>query len=221
MTLPIVIVGAGGHARVVADIVRLCSRYSIVGYLDEVNPERRGTAWNGAAILGGLEEIGRLRSSCVNTAFVAVGDCDGRLRIAERLVAAGFELPVLCHPSAIAANDVSIGAGTVLAAGAIVNPGARVGANVIVNTSATVDHDCAIADGVHIAVGARLAGRVQVGRGTWIGMSANIKDGVRIGAGTIVGAGALVLKDLSDGVIAYGVPAKVVSHVESHHPVSR
>jgi acetyltransferase EpsM len=220
MTAPLVVVGAGGHARVVADIVRLLGRYSIVGYLDDVNPGRRGTSWNGATILGGLDQLATLRASGVQAAVVAIGDCEARLRTAGRLADAGFDLPVFCHPHAVAAADAEIDAGTVLVAGAVVNPGARVGAHVIVNTSASVDHDCVIGDGVHIACGARLGGGVQVGRGSWIGLSAAVKDHVRIGAGTVIGAGALVLDDVPDGVIAYGVPAKVIRHVTTQHTIS-
>jgi len=216
-----VVVGAGGHARVVADIIRLSERYIIIGYLDDVHPERHGSAWNGATILGGLDQLEGLSAAGVRAAFVAVGDGDARLRLAARLRSVGFEVPVLAHPSAVAAKDVTIGAGTVLAAGAIVNPGARLGADVIVNTAASVDHDCVIDDGVHVACGARLAGQVQVGRASWIGIGAIVKERVRIGTGTLVGAGALVLDDLPDGVVAYGAPARIIRHVASHDVVGR
>src|ERR1022692_2641704 len=176
----IVIIGAGGHAKVVCDIARLTGRLSIAGFLDTVNAERHGSSFCGEAILGGLEQLGPLAHRGVLQAFVAVGECEARLRLAEHAIGAGFTLPVLMHPSAVCAGDVMPGAGTVLAAGAVVNPGATIGANVIINTAASVDHDCVIGDGVHVAVGARLAGHVSVGRGTWIGMGALIKDGVHI-----------------------------------------
>jgi len=215
----IVIVGAGGHARVIADIVRLAGRYTVVGYLDDLHPERRGASWDAGTILGGMEQLGVLRSSGVNAAFVAVGDCEARLALADRLGAAGFDLPVLMHPSAVRAGDVTMGPGSVLVAGAIVNPGARIGAHVIVNTAASVDHECVIDDGVHIACGARLGGRVHVGRGSWIGLGAVVKERVHIGSGTLVGAGSLVLKDLPDDVVAYGTPARVISHAQSHDTI--
>jgi acetyltransferase EpsM len=215
----IVIVGAGGHARVVSDLIRRAGQYRIAGYLDGMNPGRRGASFADGTILGGLEQLERLAADGVAWAFVAVGDCDARLELGARLAAAGFRLPALVHPSAVRGGDVQIGDGTVLVAGAIVNPGARIGSHVIINTGASVDHDCLVDDGVHIACGARLAGRVQVGRGAWIGLGALVKEGVHIGAGTIVGAGALVLKDLPDDVVAYGVPAKIVDHVSRHHAV--
>ena len=217
----IVIAGAGGHARVVADVVALTGGYAIAGFLDDQHPERHGSAMCGTAILGGLEQLPLLARAGVRCGFVAVGDCRARLRLADQFVAAGFVLPTLAHPASVRARDVVLGPGTVLVAGAIVNPGARLGANVIVNTAASVDHDCVIEDGVHIACGARLAGNVVVGRGAWIGIGAVVKERVRIGAHTVVGAGAVVLKDLPDGVIAYGAPAKVVDHVSPHDPVGR
>src|SRR5207244_4148295 len=147
-------------------------------------------------ILGGMEQLDRLAADGVRDAFVAIGECSARLAAGARLAGAGFAQPVLAHPSAVRARDVAIGEGSLLVAGAIVNPGARLGTHVIVNTGASVDHDCVVEDGVHVACGARLAGGVHVGRGSWIGIGAVVKEGVRIGAGTIVGAGSLVLKDL-------------------------
>jgi UDP-N-acetylbacillosamine N-acetyltransferase len=100
-----------------------------------------------------------------------------------------------------------------LAAGSVVNPGATLGRNVIVNTCASVDHDCVLEDGVHISPGAHLGGGVTVGRGTWIGIGAVVRDHVMIGAGVTIGAGAVVVKDIPDGVMAYGVPARVVKEI--------
>jgi acetyltransferase EpsM len=212
------IVGAGGHARVVADVVRLMGQFTIAGFIDSSHPGRQGEAFDGATILGGLEVLERASAIGVRHVFIAVGDCEARLRLAAVGTAAGLELPVLTHPSSVVAHGTAIGVGTVLAAGAILNPGARLGANVIVNTAASVDHDCEIADGVHIAVGARLAGNVRVGRATWVGMGALVKEGVQIGAGVFVGAGALVLRDVPDGVMVYGSPAAIVRPMNHDDP---
>ena len=215
----IVIIGAGGHAKVVADIARRMG-LAVAGFLDTVNPDRQGAPFQGVTVLGGLEQLDLLASKGVRQAVVAVGDCEARLSLAEYAVGAGFMLPVLIHPNAVLAPDVMVGDGTVLAAGAIVCPGATLGAHVIVNTAASVDHECVIGDGVHVAVGARLSGRVTVGRGTWIGMGALVKDGVRVGSDSMVGAGALVLTDIPDRVTAYGSPAKVV-HASRHSSITR
>lgn len=212
MRTPLLIVGAGGHARVVADIAALCG-YDVIGFTDDVNVERRGAAFCGAVVLGGGEQLAITAAGGVRHAVVAIGDCDARLTLADRVWNEGLELVALCHPGATVARDCAIGPGTVLMAGAIVNPGAAIGANVIVNTAASVDHECRIADGVHIGPGARLGGRVEVERGAWLGIGSVIKDGVRIGARTIVGAGSLVLRDLPSGVVAFGSPAGIVRPV--------
>jgi sugar O-acyltransferase (sialic acid O-acetyltransferase NeuD family) len=215
----LVIVGAGGHARVVADIARLTG-HTVVGFLDDVRPERRGESFSGATVLGGLDQLRDIAASGVRQTCVAVGDCEARLRLGERASAAGFAAVVLRHPASVCAADVVVGAGTVLVAGAIVNPGARLGAHVIVNTAASVDHDCVIEDGAHIACGARLAGAVAVGRGTWIGIGAAVREHVRIGHDAVVGAGALVLDDVPDGVVVYGAPARVIRHVAAQRVTS-
>jgi len=209
----VVIIGAGGHARVVAEIARLTGRFSVAGFIDDLDPGRHGADFAGSVILGGREQLHLLARSGVRHAVVAIGNCEARLHLAALVTEAGLELAVMTHPHSILSADATVGAGTVLVAGAIVNPGARIGANVIVNTAATVDHDCIIEDGVHLACGAHLAGHVQIGRGSWVGIGAVVKEHVRIGARVVVGAGAVVLKDLPDGVVAYGAPARAVQHV--------
>ena len=207
--LPLVIVGAGGHARVAADIAALSKDFVIAGFIDDVHPERKSTSFCGVTVLGGGEALAGLRSDGVRHAFIAIGQSKARLRWAQTVVNDGFELAVLSHPAAICASDVVIGPGSLLAAGAIVNPGASIAANVIINTAASVDHDCSIEEGAHIGPGARLGGSVAVGRRAWIGIGAVVKDRIRIGREAIVGAGAVVLKDVPDAVIVYGNPARV------------
>jgi acetyltransferase EpsM len=205
--------GASGHALVVADIVRLAGDHEIVGFLDDVRPERAGTSFGGATVLGGREQLGRLRAAGVEFAIIGFGDCQARVACAAVAQAAGFTLARAVHPRASLAADVVLGAGTVVAAGAVVNPASYIGASVIINTSASVDHECAIGDGAHIGPGARLGGRVGVGRGVWVGIGATLADRVRVGDGSIIGAGAVVLRDVPPGVVAFGVPARVVRAV--------
>jgi acetyltransferase EpsM len=209
----IVVIGAGGHARVVADVLRLTGRYEIAGFLDEVNPDRWGSEFCGYTILGGLDQLSALRSRGVQHAFVAVGDCGPRLRLARAAEETGLDCPVLRHPSSVAGSDVAVDRGTLLAAGAIVNVGSRIGAHVIVNTAATVEHDCTIGDGAHVCPGVHLAGNVVVGDAAWIGIGAIVLNGVRIGAGSTVGAGSVVTRDVPEGVVAFGNPARVVRSV--------
>ena len=213
-TLPLVIWGASGHARVVADIVRLSGYFNIVGFLDSIDPGRKGTEFSCATILGGQEQLEQLRRANVRHTILGIGDCPTRLRLAGIVRQAGFELATAIHPNATLAQDVQVGAGTVMMAGSVVNPGSTLGENVIVNTSSSVDHDCVIQNGVHIGPGARLGGGVTVGEGTWVGIGAVIKDRVKIGRDSIIGAGAVVLKDIPDCVVAFGVPAEVIRKVE-------
>ena len=205
----VVIWGASGHAMVVADIVRLQGTYTIAGFLDNINPQRRGTAFCESVILGGEEQLALLPAQGIMHILLGFGDCQARLEKSKYLLSQGFLLPVAIHPQAIVARDVVIGSGTVVAAGAVINPGARIGCSVIINTSASVDHECVVGDAAHIAPGAHLAGQVTVGAATQVGIGAAVIQRITIGAGTIVGAGAVVVEDLPDHVIAYGVPAKV------------
>ena len=211
----IVIWGASGHALVVADIVRLSRAYEIVGFIDDVDPERHHTELHGIPILGGREQLDRLRESGVEYLIVGVGDCAARMQLAEVAREHGFSLATAIHPRATIATGVEIEAGTVVAAGAVINPGSSIGANVIVNTCASVDHECVIEHGAHIGPGAHLGGNVSIGRGSWIGLGANVKDGVSVGERAIVGAGAVVLRDVPAETVVFGVPAKVQRKITS------
>jgi acetyltransferase EpsM len=206
----LVIWGASGHALVVADIVRLTGRYELVGFLDDLNPERHNTVFCGLPVLGGREQLDELKQNGVSRIILGFGNCGARLQLAEFVRAKGFSLATAIHPSAVIAAGVSIGEGTVVVAGAVVNAGAKIGDNVIINTLASVDHECIVEDGVHLCPGVHIAGRVTVGRGSWLSIGANVIDGIRIGAEVMVGAGAVVIRDIPDGTLAYGVPAREI-----------
>jgi UDP-N-acetylbacillosamine N-acetyltransferase len=201
--------GASGHAIVVADIVRRQGIYQIVGFLDDVNPNRQGEAFCGAQILGGQEQLECLRTQGIVYVLLGFGNCVWRLKLTNWLQEQGFVLPVAVHPHASVASDAYLGAGTVVAAGAVINSGVKIGRSVIVNTSASIDHECVISNAVHIGPGAHLAGRVFVGEATQVSIGATIIDRVQIGARSIIGAGAVVVHDIPADVVAYGVPAKV------------
>jgi len=213
----LVIWGASGHALVVADIVRLAGSHEIAGFLDNVNTERHNAPFCGARILGGTEQLDRLRENGVTDLIVAIGDCGARVKAAALAKKKGFTIATAIHPRATIASDALIGEGTVVAAGAVVNPGARIGCNVILNTSCSIDHECAIADGAHIGPGVHLGGKVTIGEAVWIGIGAAVRDQITIGAGSMIGAGAVALKDIPPGVVAYGVPAQVIRPVEKRN----
>jgi UDP-N-acetylbacillosamine N-acetyltransferase len=213
--LPLLIWGASGHARVVADIICLAGKFEITGFIDDINPSRHGSKFCGAEILGGQEKLGQLHSMGNRHIILGFGNCEARLASSIVVQKLGFELVNAIHPRAIVAQGVAIGAGTVIMAGAVINPGTMIGENVIVNTSSSVDHDCCIENGAHIGPGARLGGGVTIGQASWIGIGAVIKDKIKIGKGTIIGAGAVVLTNIPDGVVAFGVPAKVKRDVKA------
>jgi sugar O-acyltransferase (sialic acid O-acetyltransferase NeuD family) len=214
----LVIWGASSHALVVADIVRLGGAYEIVGFLDDVSPERTGTEFGGARVLGGAGQLDVLRRHGVEHLLCAFGDGPARLRCAALARARGYRLATAVHPRAIVAGDVAIGEGTVVAAGAVVNPGTTLGENVVINTSATVEHECTIEDGALVNTGARLGGRVSMGRLARVEIGATVATRTRIGAGSVVGARSLVLRDVPDGVLVHGTPARVIRDVGGPHP---
>lgn len=206
----LVIWGASGHARVVADIVRLQGRYTLVGFLDDVHPERQGMPFCDATILGGQEQLEGLLREGVRTILFGFGNVEARLRLSDLVKGMGFQLATAIHPAAVVASDVKIGSGTVIKAGAVIDPGVTLGENVIVGASVTIAHESSVATGVRISAGAQLGGSSHVEKGAWVGIGAIIKDRVKVGAFSLVGAGSVVVRNIPDGVVARGVPARVV-----------
>jgi acetyltransferase EpsM len=205
----LVVWGASGHALVIADVIRQLGTYDLVGFLDDVNSERRWLPRHGARVLGGREQIPGLLEAGVQSVIIGVGDCEARLRLADVARAAGLSLATAVHPRATLAGDVEVGRGTLVCAGVIVQPGSSIGENAILNTAATVDHECIIHDGAHVGPGAHLGGNVVVGRGAWVGIGAIVSNDVSIGARAVLGAGSVLVRDLPAAVVAFGVPATV------------
>lgn len=206
----LVIWGAKGPALVVADIIRFCGKYEIIGFLDNLSPERKDTEFGGAKILGGDEVLDDLPTADVRHIIFAFQNNQARLRLGELVKAKGFQLVTAIHPTASVASGVAVGAGTVIRAQSAVGPKTRIGENCIIGYGAMISHSCTIEDGVHISSGVNVAGDTRVGRGSWIGMGATIIDPNHVGSNSLVGAGALVTHSIPDNVVAYGVPAKVV-----------
>jgi sugar O-acyltransferase (sialic acid O-acetyltransferase NeuD family) len=202
----VLILGAGGHAKVVADVLEL-SGTDIAGYLDD-DPRLIGERLLGYPVLG---PIASLAAHAPTGLIVGVGSNDARRRIVERVGDSARELWInAIHPRAVVAASArrALGQGILIGAGAVVNPDTRVADHVIVNTGATVDHDCDLGVFAHIAPGCHLAGNVTVGAGTLIGIGSTVIPGIHIGARSIVGAGSVVVRDVPDGVTAKGVPAR-------------
>ncbi len=207
-----VLIGAGGHARVVLDAARAGKLVDIVVVID-ADRAKRGTRFEGLEIEGDESLLPALRARGVNAIVLGVGSTDvepTRRSLFERVSATGFGLPAIVHPAAVISPTARMGVACVVFAGAILNPGVRLGDNVIVNTAAVLDHDVVIGDHAHVSPGARLAGAVIVGAGAHVGIGATVLQGVRIGRDVMVGAGAVVLRDLADGTRVAGVPARPI-----------
>ena len=201
--------GAGGHAKVVIEILQLMGQYELMGLLDPLE-ELWGTDVLGIPVLGDDSFLPELYDQGVRGAFIgvgAVGNTQSRIRLYENVCQQGFRLVDAIHPQAIISPSARLGDGPTIMAGSVINAKAALGNDVIINTGAIVEHDCLLGDHVHIATGAQLAGGVRVGDGAHIGMGASIRQGITIGSGVIVGAGAVVVKDVAPDLIVTGVPA--------------
>ena len=208
----LLLLGAGGHARVVAETAIATGRFSSVAFLDDrcTGPGPQSTLLNWPIIGPFAKAFEPQISKQFPAALVAIGNSPVRLQWLQRLAAAGYELPVLVHPTAWLSPSAQIGAGSVVFAQAAIQAKALIGSGTILNTGCSVDHDIYLGDGVHICPGAHLAGEVKVSHRSWIGIGASVIQQIRIGADVTVGAGAAVVSDLPDGVTAVGVPARVL-----------
>ncbi len=202
---PLVLVGAGGHAKVVIEAARAEGRFGVVGLIDPRPPAERVL---GVPVLGGDEVLPRLRAEGVAWAFVALGGNAARERIGKELRAAGFRLATLVHPSAEVMPSARVGEGVVVMARVVVSAEARVDDLAILNTGAVVEHDNLIGAAAHVAPLAALAGNVRVGARALIGVGSAVKPGVAVGEDAVVGAGSAVVADVPAGATVGGVPAR-------------
>jgi sugar O-acyltransferase (sialic acid O-acetyltransferase NeuD family) len=204
----VLVLGAGGHGQVVADILRsqeaAGDRIRFIGYLDDAVDADDS---NGR-VLGPIRDWASIDHDGL---IVAIGKNATRKARFDELAAAGARFVIAKHPAAVVARDARIGAGSMLCAGAIVNTQATIGRNTIVNTAASIDHHCRVGDHVHVAPGVRLGGEVTIGTGALVGIGAVVLPGKTIGAWATVGAGAVVVDDVPAGTTVVGVPARAIA----------
>jgi sugar O-acyltransferase (sialic acid O-acetyltransferase NeuD family) len=199
------IVGAGGHARVVADAALAAGIVApdMLWFADD-RPELHGRSLLGAPVIGGVSAIKHGMRF-----HVAIGSGETRFRLQAQLVALGAVPVTVIHPRAVVSVHASVGAGSFVAAGAIVGPQVVLGDGVIVNHNAVIDHDCQVSSWTHIAPQAALGGSVQIGELTIVGAGSTVLPGKRLGARLVVGAGSVVVRNAPEGVVIMGVPARI------------
>jgi sugar O-acyltransferase (sialic acid O-acetyltransferase NeuD family) len=202
----VVIVGQGGHARVIADTCRAAG-ITVHGYIVEGRPA--GARSVEGVILGGDACLDDPALRSAYGFIVGIGGVEKRRSLTKRILGVGGTLTSVIHPSAIIGGEVELAAGTLIFAGAVSQCGCVMAAGVIINTGARVDHECRLGEGVHVCPGATLGGEVTVGDWTVIGPGVTIVKGVSVGPDTVIGAGSVVLGDMPGGVTAYGVPCRV------------
>lgn len=205
----IILLGGGGHVKVVIDVILEARKYKIIGIIDL--EKKIGQKVLGIPIIASDSDMGAYFKKGIKSCFItlgAIGKPHLRIRLFDLVKRIGFELPNIVHPTAVVSDFAVLGEGNFIAAGAIIQAGANIGNNCIINTNAVIEHDCKIGDFAHIACGTTLSGGVTVGEYSHIGTGVSIIESVKIGSNTIIGAGSVVLEDFGNNIVAYGSPAR-------------
>lgn len=211
----IVLIGGGGHCKVIIDIIKNIREYDIVGITEKKIDADKVLD---VPIIGDDNVLKNTYKSGVEYAFISLGAIDNvklREKLYKKVKNIGFKVPKLIHKSAVVSPYAKIGEGTCVMAGAVINAGVKVGNNSIINTGSIIEHDCIIGDNVQISPGAILAGNIKVKNNSLIGMGSNIIQGVTIGENVTIGAGAVVINDILDNLVAVGMPAKIIRKKEN------
>lgn len=210
MTRPVIVIGSGGHAKVVIEALRQ-SGIPVLGRTD-ADPGKANATLSGVPFLGNDDALQDHDPAQVMLAngVGSTGNAAARITVFERCRERGFRFVRVIHPTAIIAGDVEVGEGTQIMAGAIIQPGCHIGNNVVINTGARVDHDCDIGDHVHVAPGAVLCGEVTVGARSHVGAGAVVIQGMTVGDGCLIAAGAAVTRPVANGARVAGVPARTL-----------
>ncbi|MFC0524554.1 acetyltransferase [Pontibacillus salicampi] len=202
-----VLVGAGGHAKVVLDVLSQLNDISVIGILDKYETGKVLGEWE---IIGNDELLSDLYTNGLRKVFISIGDNAVRSKLYTYCVSLGYtSIPVISRRASVSKWS-SIDQGAIIMGGAIIQPNVQIGENSIINTGAVIDHDSFVGSHCHIAPGVHMAGNVTVGKESFIGIGSSVKDGVKIGAGCVLGAGSIVVSNIPDYSLAYGSPAKVI-----------
>ncbi|CAH8716999.1 acetyltransferase [Paenibacillus thiaminolyticus] len=205
-----IVIGAGGHAKVIIDTLRADSAVDLAGCTSVAGSGCVG----GVPVLGDDSILPELYAQGVHQAFVAIGDNRIRRKMARIAVDIGYTLINAISQYAYISPSASLGSGIAIMPGAVVNAEACIQDYAIINTGATVDHESVIGEACHIAPGSHLSGNVRIGEGSFLGTGTQVIDGITVGAWSVLGAGAVVVRNIPDHCIAIGVPARVITHFD-------
>lgn len=201
----LLIIGASGHGRVVADISFKLNKWEQIAFLDDDEAIKSSIGIN---VIGKSGDIVKYIDDY--DIFVAIGNNKTRENLQTQLETLGASIPTVIHPSAIIGEKVELGLGTVIMAGVVINCCTRIGKGCIINTGSTIDHDNLIEDYVHISPGTNLAGTVKVGKGSWLGIGTTVSNNVNITGSCRTGAGAVLVKDITEPGTYVGAPARKI-----------
>lgn len=204
----LIIIGASGHGKVIADIAIKMNKWQIIAFLDD---DESIKTFMGLEVIGKVDDAFKYKDEA--DFFVSIGNNTTREKVQEKLEKEKMSLVKLIHPGAVIGAEVEIGIGTVVMAGVVINSSTRIGNGCIINTSSSLDHDNIIEDYVHISPGAKTAGSVRIGKGTWLGIGSVVSNNVHICSGCKVGAGAVVVKNIEHADIYVGTPARKIKKV--------
>ncbi len=206
-----VIIGAGGHARAILDILSYDKNIEVVALIDNfISTPTKSEIIMGIPVYGDHSVLTELFGSGIKAAIIGIGKNDIRKEYFNKIKSMNIELINAIHPTSNIAHGVKIGKGIVISANSTISTGVSIGNNTIINTGAIIEHESIIEDNVHISSGCVIAGRVKIKEGTFVGAGSVVKDSITIGKNVIIGAGSVVLKDIPDNTVAVGTPAKVI-----------
>ncbi len=208
VSVPVIVLGAGGHAKVLIDVLRIRA-ITVVG-ITSIELQDINKKLNGINVIGNDDTVFQYSSESVHlvNGIGFAGKTEKRRKLFEFFKDKGYSFARVIHPSAVISPDVQMDEGVQVMAGAVIQAGSKIKENSIINTKVSVDHDCVIGPHVHLAPGVTISGGVQVADDVHIGAGTTIIQGIRIGKKCLIGAGSLVLNDVKDGVTIFGVPAK-------------